>query len=238
MITPYETSSSKKSQVAEMFNNIAHSYDFLNHFFSLGIDKLWRKKAIKMLAPYKPKSVVDFATGTGDFALAALKLNPTKVIGVDISQGMLDIGNRKIRDKKLDATVTLINGDAENLPFEDHAFDAFTVGFGVRNYENLEAGLREMLRVLKPQGVGAILEFSKPKRFPLRQLYFAYFRWIMPTLGKWFSKDKRAYTYLPDSVMAFPEGDDFKAICEKVGFTHIKTKPVTGGIATIYLVQK
>lgn len=221
-----------------MFNNIAAKYDFLNHFFSLGIDHLWRRKAVKMIAPTKPKAVVDFATGTGDFAIASLKMNPDRVVGVDISKGMLEYGNKKIAKRKLDDKVSLIYGDAENLPFKDEEFDAFTVGFGVRNYENLEQGLSEMKRVLKPNGVGAILEFSKPRVFPIKQLYYAYFKWIMPLLGKWFSKDSSAYTYLPESVMAFPEGEDFEDICKKVGFKHLKTKALTGGIASIYLVQK
>lgn len=238
MVTPYKSDNSKKKQVATMFNNIAHNYDFLNHFFSLGIDHLWRRKAIKMIAPVQPKHIVDFATGTGDFAVAALKLNPEKVVGVDISEGMLSFGNKKIAKRKLTDKVTLKYGDAENLPFEDNSFDAFTVGFGVRNYENLEKGLQEMRRVLRPGGLGAILEFSKPKMFPIKQLYYAYFKWIMPLLGKWFSKDNSAYTYLPESVMAFPEGSDFEAILEKCGFHHQKTKPLTGGIASIYLVKK
>ncbi|TXC78549.1 bifunctional demethylmenaquinone methyltransferase/2-methoxy-6-polyprenyl-1,4-benzoquinol methylase UbiE [Luteibaculum oceani] len=238
MVTPYKSDNSKKAQVADMFNNIAAKYDFLNHFFSLGIDHLWRRKAIKMIAPYKPKKIVDFATGTGDFAIASLKLSPEKVVGVDISEGMLSFGNKKIEKRNLQSKVTLKYGDAENLPFKDGEFDAFTVGFGVRNYENLEKGLTEMKRVLRPGGVGAILEFSKPKMFPLKQLYFAYFKWVMPLLGKWFSKDSSAYTYLPESVMAFPEGKDFENICVKVGFKHLRTKPVTGGIASIYLVQK
>lgn len=238
MVTPYNSDSSKKAQVATMFNNIAHKYDFLNHFFSLGIDHLWRRKAIMMIGKCQPKSIVDFATGTGDFALAALKLNPEKVVGVDISEGMLSHGNKKIAKKGLEKKVSLIYGDAENLPFQDNEFEAFTVGFGVRNYENLEKGLSEMNRVLKPGGLGAILEFSKPKMFPIKQLYFAYFKWIMPSIGNWFSKDSNAYTYLPESVMAFPEGKDFEAILKKVGFKHIKTKPLTGGIASIYLVQK
>ncbi|MGB0166314.1 MAG: bifunctional demethylmenaquinone methyltransferase/2-methoxy-6-polyprenyl-1,4-benzoquinol methylase UbiE [Luteibaculum sp.] len=238
MIKPYETEKSKKDEVAEMFNNISHRYDFLNHFFSLGIDHLWRRKAVKLLKPFQPKQVVDFATGTGDFAIACLKLDPDFVTGVDISKGMLSHGNKKVAKRNLQDKVELIYGDAENLPFEENSFDAFTVGFGVRNYENLEKGLAEMLRVLKPGGAGVILEFSKPKVFPLKQLYWMYFKWIMPLLGKWFSKDNSAYTYLPNSVMAFPEGKDFEAILEKVGFKHQKTKALTGGIASLYLVKK
>lgn len=234
-VKPYnKEDKSKKEEVAEMFDNISAKYDFLNHFLSLGIDKLWRKKAIKMLRPLKPKRIIDLATGTGDFAIAALKLNPDEVVGVDISDGMLDMGRIKMKKRKVDHIISMKNGDSEDLPFEDGYFDALTVGFGVRNYENLEKGLAEMLRVLRKDGMAVILEFSKPKKFPIKQLFNFYSKRIIPVLGKSISKDESAYAYLPESVEAFPEGKDFVAILEKVGYRDVKAKPVSGGIATIY----
>lgn len=234
-VKPYnKEDKSKKEEVAEMFDNISAKYDFLNHFLSLGIDKLWRKKAIKMLRPVKPKRIIDLATGTGDFAIAALKLNPDEVVGVDISDGMLDMGRIKMKKRKVDHIISMKNGDSEDLPFEEGYFDALTVGFGVRNYENLEKGLAEMLRVLRKDGMAVILEFSKPKKFPIKQLFNFYSKRIIPVLGKSISKDESAYAYLPESVEAFPEGQDFVAILEKVGYRDVKAKPVSGGIATIY----
>lgn len=221
-----------------MFNNISKRYDFLNHFLSLGIDKIWRKKAIKQLRDIQPKRILDIATGTGDFAIAAMKLNPKEVIGVDISQGMLDVGIEKMKRKGLDHVIQMRIGDSEQLPFEDGYFDALTVGFGVRNYENLEKGLTDMLRVLRPGGKAIILEFSKPKRFPMKQAFGFYSKRIIPFFGKRISKDQRAYEYLPESVAAFPEGKAFTDILEKVGYTKISAKTVSGGIATIYAGSK
>ena len=238
-VKPYnKEDASKKEEVAEMFNNISKRYDFLNHFFSLGIDKLWRKRAIKMLGECSPKRILDMATGTGDFAVAALKLNPEEVIGVDISQGMLDVGIEKMKRKGVDGIVTMKLGDSENLPFEDHYFDGLTVGFGVRNYENLEKGLGEMLRVIKPKGKAIILEFSKPKKFPIKHLFNFYSKNIIPFLGKKISKDGRAYEYIPESVAAFPEGNDFMEIMRKVGYKNVQARRVSGGIATIYSGDK
>jgi len=235
VVKPYnKEESSKKEEVAEMFNNISKRYDFLNHFFSLGIDKLWRKKAINQLRSLQPKRILDIASGTGDFALAALKLNPSEVIGVDISQGMLDVGIEKMKKKGVDGIVKMQLGDSEDLPFEDFYFDALTVGFGVRNYENLNKGLAEMLRVLRPEGKAIILEFSKPKKFPIKQLFGFYSKYIIPFFGKKISKDGRAYAYLPESVAAFPEGKDFINIMEKIGYRDVKAQLVSGGIATIY----
>lgn len=235
VVKPYnKEESSKKEEVAEMFNNISKKYDFLNHFFSLGIDKLWRKKAVKELKEIQPQRILDIATGTGDFALALLKLNPKEVVGVDISQGMLDVGIEKMKKKGVDHIVKMKIGDSENLPFDDASFDALTVGFGVRNYENLEQGLTDMLRVLRPGGKAIILEFSKPKAFPMKQMFGFYSKKIIPFIGKNISKDERAYAYLPESVEAFPEGKNFTAILEKVGYTKVDAKPVSGGIATIY----
>lgn len=237
-VTPYDTEESKKEQVATMFNNIAHKYDFLNHFLSLGIDLIWRKKAIKLLAPKQPKKIIDIATGTGDFALAALKLNPDCVVGIDISQGMIDMGNKKILKKQKNQIINLTIGDSENLQFDDNHFDALTVGFGVRNFQNLRKGLAEMNRVVKPGSYSTILEFSKPKVFPIKQIYNFYFKYILPGIGKIFSKDNSAYTYLPESVNAFPEGEEFMKILNEVGYKNVKQIPLMFGIASIYLVEK
>ncbi len=234
-VKPYnKEESSKKEEVEEMFDNISGKYDFLNHFLSLGIDKIWRKKAIKLLKPFQPKVIMDMATGTGDFAIEALKLNPERVVGVDLSNGMLEVGRKKMKKKSVDNIIEMVQGDSENLTYEDNTFDAFTVGFGVRNFQNLEAGLSEMLRVLKPGGVGLVLEFSKPKKFPVKQYFAFHSRYVIPTIGKAISKDKAAYSYLPESVAAFPEGQDFVDIMAKVGYRDIKSKKVGGGIATIY----
>ena len=237
-VTPYQSDSSKKEQVAKMFNNIAHKYDFLNHFLSLGIDILWRKKAIRLLKPKNPKRIIDIATGTGDFALASLKFNPESVTGIDISQGMIDVGNKKILDKKQNHIINLRLGDSENIEFGDNYFDALTVGFGVRNFQNLKKGLSEMYRVVRPGSSSAILEFSKPKVFPVKQIYNFYFNKILPGVGKIFSKDNAAYTYLPESVDAFPEGEEFISVLKEVGYKNIKQYPLMFGIASIYLAEK
>lgn len=238
-VKPYgDEDKSKKQEVAEMFNNISKKYDFLNHFLSVGIDKIWRKKAVAQLKDIQPKRLLDLATGTGDFALALLKLNPTKIVGMDISEGMLQVGREKMKQKGVSDIILMQLGDSENLPFEDGYFDGLTVGFGVRNYENLEKGLSEMLRVLRPGGRGVILEFSKPKKFPVKQYYRFHSKYIIPFFGKLFSKDTRAYTYLPDSIQAFPEGKDFEAILAKVGYRNVRSKVVSGGIATIYIGDK
>jgi demethylmenaquinone methyltransferase/2-methoxy-6-polyprenyl-1,4-benzoquinol methylase len=238
-VTPYKASDkSKKEQVADMFDNISHRYDFLNHFLSLGIDKSWRRKAVKMIASGNPKKILDIATGTGDFAIASLKLKPNEIIGVDISNGMLDMGREKMKKKGYDKVIILTYGDSESMPFETDSFDAITVGFGVRNFENLEKGLGEMLRVLKPGGKAAVLEFSKPRKFPIKQSFKFYSKYIIPRLGKSISKDEAAYAYLPESVEAFPEGQAFVDILSKVGFKNITRKEVSGGIATIYLGEK
>lgn len=238
-VVPYKKSAdSKKSQVATMFDNISSNYDFLNHFLSFGIDILWRKKAVKILRKYEPKQILDVATGTADFALESMQLNPDKVIGVDISEGMLDVGRVKIKKKGLQKKIELRYGDSEKLPFEDNSFDAITVAFGVRNFENLEKGLSEFKRVLKPDGVAIILEFSKPKKFPFKQLYFFYFKFILPVVGRLLSKDKSAYTYLPESVKAFPDGSNFTGILDKLGFSKSVCKPLTFGISSIYIAEK
>lgn len=217
-----------------MFNNIAGKYDFLNHFLSLGIDKGWRKKAIAEIAKVQPKNILDVATGTGDLAIAASKLNPDKIIGIDIAAQMLDVGRQKLKEKGLDELITMQVGDSEALPFADNSFDAITCAYGVRNFEHLEAGLKEMSRVLRPDGKLAILEFSHPKKFPVKQGYQFYFKYILPTLGKLVSKHSTAYSYLPESVMAFPEGDRFCEILAQCGFKEPKARPLTFGITTLY----
>ena len=238
-VIPYkEKQETKKEQVATIFNNISHKYDFLNHFLSLGIDILWRKKAVRMLAPHQPKKILDIATGTADFAIEALKLNPDEIIGIDISEGMLNVGKEKIKKKGVDNIISLELGDSENLRFETAYFDAYTVAFGVRNFENLEKGLTEMLRVLKPNGTGIILEFSKPRKFPIKQLYNFYFNKILPGIGKMVSKDTAAYTYLPESVYAFPDGEDFVQLLTKIGYKNAKATTLLFGIATIYKASK
>lgn len=235
-VTPYNSQqATKKEQVADMFNNISHTYDFLNHFMSLGIDIIWRKKAINELKKEKPAHILDVATGTGDFAFEALsRLKPQKITGVDISVGMLDIARQKIAKRGLADKFEVRTGDSENLPFESNTFDAVTVAYGVRNFENLEAGLADMLRVIKPGAKAVILEFSKPKSFPVKQLYNFYFHYITPGIGKLFSKDSRAYTYLPESVAAFPDGKNFIALMDKVGYKHTKSRPLMFGICSIY----
>jgi demethylmenaquinone methyltransferase/2-methoxy-6-polyprenyl-1,4-benzoquinol methylase len=229
---------SKKEQVAGMFDRIAGRYDFLNHLLSMGIDKGWRKKAINTLREINPKKILDVATGTGDLAIAALTLQPDHITGVDISEGMMEIGRKKLQDKNLDDKITLQYGDSEALPFEAGDFDAITCAYGVRNFEHLEKGLEQMSRVLRTGGRIAILEFSRPKKFPVKQLYHFYFRYILPTLGKTVSKDATAYTYLPESVAAFPEGAKFCAILEQCGFKEVKAHPLTFGITTLYTGKK
>jgi demethylmenaquinone methyltransferase / 2-methoxy-6-polyprenyl-1,4-benzoquinol methylase len=238
-VVPYkDEKSGKKEQVARMFDNISHKYDFLNHFLSLGIDKLWRRKAISLLKAGAPKVILDVATGTGDFAIQALSLNPDKIFGVDISGGMLEVGRQKIASRNLSGKIELLMGDSENLPFEENKFDAVTVAFGVRNFENLEKGLREIYRVLKPGARLVVLEFSRPRAFPMKQAYKFYFNVILPRVGRMISSDKSAYTYLPESVEAFPDGADFLRILETVGFKNTQCKALTFGISSIYSATK
>ena len=239
-VTPYnKPDSGKKDQVAEMFDNISANYDFLNHFLSMGIDNIWRKKAIDQLKSIKPKTILDVATGTGDLAIMALKrLSPDKIIGIDISKGMLEVGRNKMIAKNLDKSIELLYGDSEQIPFEDQSFDAVTVAYGVRNFENLAIGLTEMSRVIKPGGKAVILEFSKPKKFPVKQAFNIYFKNILPFIGKIVSKDNRAYSYLPESVNAFPEGNDFLAIFKTAGFKNVFQIKLSGGISSIYVGEK
>ncbi|MFT4737236.1 MAG: demethylmenaquinone methyltransferase/2-methoxy-6-polyprenyl-1,4-benzoquinol methylase [Cyclobacteriaceae bacterium] len=234
-VVPYkDKEGSKKEQVARMFDNISPKYDLLNRVLSLGIDITWRKKAIKLLQKDQPKLILDIATGTGDFAIEALALNPDKVIGVDISEGMLDMGRKKLIKKGLSGKIELRSGDSEQLPFDDNMFDAIIVAFGVRNFENLEKGLADIHRVLKPGGKAVVLEFSKPRTFPFKQIYQFYFNWILPKIGKLVSNDNAAYQYLPESVKAFPDGEDFTSILDKIGYQQTTCKTLTLGISSIY----
>lgn len=239
MTVPYKDSEAgKKQQVAEMFNKISKKYDFLNHFLSLGIDIYWRRRAISLLKQDNPKLILDIATGTGDFAIEALKLNPEQVIGIDISEGMLQVGREKIMKTGHDNVIELKLGDSEKLRFEDNKFDSVIVAFGVRNFEELEVGLENMYRVLKPGGKTVILEFSRPHMFPFKQLYDFYFRLILPKIGRIVSGDNSAYKYLPESVLEFPHGDKFLKILENVGFKNNKCIPLTFGITSIYIGLK
>lgn len=238
-VTPYKDSNQqKKQQVEQMFDNIASRYDFLNHFLSVGIDRLWRKKAIRILSKFNTGLLLDVATGTGDFAIAASKLKPSMIVGFDISEQMLNVGRVKAEKLGLSSLIEFVKGDSEAMPFTDGQFDAITVAFGVRNFENLGKGLCEFYRVLNPNGVAVILEFSKPKYFPFKQFYFFYFFTILPLIGKLVSKDSSAYSYLPESVLAFPDDQDFLSILESCGFSRTQQKRLTFGIATIYIAQK
>lgn len=228
----------KKEVVREIFNDIAPKYDLLNHFLSMNIDKSWRRKAMKCIPGDKKELSLDVACGTGDFSIAAYKAGVKQVIGVDISSNMVSIGQKKIREMGLEKVITLQSGDSEHLEFPDDTFDAVTVAFGVRNFEHLEQGLREMHRVLKKEGLAIILEFSMPEHFPMKQFYKFYFRHILPTLGGWISGNKNAYTYLPESVMKFPQGQNFLQILSSCGYTKVRQKKLTFGIANIYIGVK
>ncbi len=235
-VVPYkEDQAGKKAQVAKMFDSISWRYDFLNHFLSAGVDIYWRKKAIRELKELKPALMLDVATGTADFAIQAVRsLNPDKLIGVDISEGMMDLGRKKLAQLGLSDKIELRRGDSENLPFEENKFDAVIVAFGVRNFENLEKGLADMYRVLKPGGKLVVLEFSKPSKFPFREFYGLYFRFVVPVVGRLVSKDRSAYDYLPESVHAFPRGQEFVSILDRLGYKNTTCKPLTFGISSIY----
>lgn len=234
-LKPYNNQpGSKKEQVAQMFNNIAHKYDLLNHTLSLHIDKIWRRKAINILKKRNVKHILDVATGTGDFAIAATSIKGVSIKGIDISEEMLAIGQKKITKKGLEKIIELSLGDSEAIAFPSETFDAVTVAFGVRNFENLQKGLSEIYRVLKPNGIIVVLEFSKPSRFPFKQIYNFYFKYILPSIGKLISKDQSAYTYLPESVQRFPDGKHFVDELLKAGFSEANNRQLTFGIVTIY----
>lgn len=238
-VVPYKHSSqAKKEQIAQMFDNISEKYDFLNHLLSLGIDILWRKKAIQLLKKQNPQIILDVATGTGDFAIEALALNPKKVIGVDISEGMLEQGRQKLQKKGIETRIELQKGDSEKLLFDDNTFDAVIVAFGVRNFGHLQQGLLEMKRVLKPGGTMLILEFSQPEKFPFKQIYQFYFKNILPFIGRVISTDASAYSYLPESVQVFPYGKEFVRILQEIGLQEVLCYELTFGISSIYVGKK
>ena len=238
-VVPYkDIQESKKSQVRQMFDGIAYRYDFLNHFLSFGIDQSWRRKAIRKLGFFKPTTILDVATGTGDFAIAAMKLSPQKIIGVDISQEMLNVGLAKIRNTKFEDKINFALADAENLPFPDNSFDSAICAFGVRNFENPLKGLTEIYRVLIPEGKLIILEFSNPGKFPFKHFYNFYFFTVLPLMGKWISKDKSAYRYLPESVSNFPQGEEFIELLKKAGFSKAGSKLLTFGIVSLYFAER
>lgn len=239
-ITPYKNSNEgKKEQVAQMFNTISGTYDGLNRVISWGSDVKWRKFVVEKVAEIQPKKVLDVATGTGDLAIALTHIKGLHVVGLDISEGMLAVGKEKIEKKNLSSRIELMLGDSENLPFDSASFDAVTVAFGVRNFENLEKGLSEIFRVIRPGGRLVVLETSVPEKFPFKQGYFIYTKFIMPLIGKVFSKDRSAYAYLSKSASAFPYGKKFHEILTNTGFSKTKYYPKTlGGVATIYVANK
>lgn len=234
-VTPYkESTKSKKAQVETMFDNISGKYDFLNHFLSFSLDKYWRRKAIEQLRDDPPDEILDVATGTGDMVKTALRLTPSKITGIDLSEGMLQIARKKKYPSDGKTVISFLKGDSENLPFSDNSYDAATVAFGVRNFENPVKGLSEMHRVLRPGGKLVVLEFSKPTVFPFAQIYRFYFRYILPVFGRLLSKDKSAYTYLPESVNLFPEGEKFVDLMKEAGYSECVFRPLTFGVVTIY----
>ncbi|MDI1257580.1 MAG: bifunctional demethylmenaquinone methyltransferase/2-methoxy-6-polyprenyl-1,4-benzoquinol methylase UbiE [Flavobacterium sp.] len=238
-IKPYKDSElGKKEQVAQMFDNISTNYDGLNRVISFGIDIKWRKKVLKIVADTNPKNILDIATGTGDLAILMAETKAEKIIGLDISAGMLDVGRQKIAAKNLSQQIEMILADSENMPYQDNTFDAITVSFGIRNFETLDKGLSEILRVLKPGGIFVILETSVPVKTPFKQGYRFYSKFILPMIGKLFSKDRSAYRYLSDSASVFPYGETLNNILRKIGFINVKSMPQTFGVATIYSASK
>lgn len=238
-VIPYKDSDlGKKEQVTKMFDAISKNYDGLNRVISFGIDITWRKRVVAILKKKQPGNILDIATGTGDLAINLIKTGAGKIVGLDISPGMLEVGKKKVAEKKLEEIIEMILGDSEKLPFKDHTFDAVTVAFGVRNFETLETGLAEIYRVLKPTGTFVVLETSVPSKTPYKQGYGLYTKYILPTIGKLFSKDRSAYTYLCESASVFPYGEDFNNILHKIGFIAIENKPQTFGVASIYVATK
>jgi demethylmenaquinone methyltransferase/2-methoxy-6-polyprenyl-1,4-benzoquinol methylase len=238
-ITPYKDSGlSKKEQVAQMFDTISGNYDGLNRVISFGIDVKWRKKVLKLVAAKNPNTILDIATGTGDLAILMATTNAKEIIGADISEGMMEVGRKKVTEKNLDGRVQLVYGDSEKLPFADNYFDAITVAFGIRNFETLEKGLADILRVLKPGGIFVILETSVPTKFPFKQGYKLHSKFVLPLIGRLFSKDREAYSYLSESASVFPYGEKLNNILRKIGFIEVKDMPQTFGVATIYSASK
>ena len=238
-VTPYKNSQmGKKAQVTQMFDTISEDYDGLNRVISFGIDIKWRKRVVSIVQKSQPESVLDIATGTGDLAINLTQTGAKNIIGLDISPGMLEVGKKKVAQKKLGNTIEMVVGDSENLPFENDSFDAVTVAFGVRNFENLEKGLSEILRVLAKGGTFVVLETSVPTKFPFKQGYTFYTKYILPAIGKIFSKDRSAYSYLSESASVFPHGEAFNNILRKIGFIEVENKPQTLGVASIYVAKK
>lgn len=238
-IKPYNSEDRKKDQVEQMFDHIAPSYDPLNHILSLGIDRSWRNTAIRWLKPFAPRRVLDIATGTGDFAiLAARKLKPEQLLGVDISEGMMQIARQKVEKEGLSGTIAFQKEDCLHLSLADNSFEAAIIAFGVRNFEDLDASLKEIYRVLTPGGHLVILELSTPVHFPMKQLFGIYSHVVLPTVGKLISKDSSAYTYLPQTIKAFPQGEVMQKILEKAGFADVKFRRLTMGICTLYMAAK
>lgn len=238
-VTPYKDSDlGKKEQVTKMFDTISKNYDGLNRVISFGIDIKWRKKVVEILKKDQPNSILDIATGTGDLAIALTKTGAKKIVGLDISPGMLAVGKEKVTDKSLDNTIEMVVGDSENLVFDANSFDAVTVSFGVRNFETLETGMAEILRVLKPNGTLVVLETSVPTKTPYKQGYNFYTKNILPLIGKIFSKDDSAYGYLSESASVFPHGENFNNILREIGFIDVTNKPQTFGVASIYVAKK
>jgi demethylmenaquinone methyltransferase/2-methoxy-6-polyprenyl-1,4-benzoquinol methylase len=238
-VKPYKGSDlNKKKQVEKMFDTISGNYDGLNRVISLGIDKKWRKKVVQLVVEKKPESVLDIATGTGDLAISFAEFDIPKIVGFDLSEGMLAVARKKVATQKITDKIEFLQGDSEEMPFESNSFDAITVAFGVRNFEELEKGLAEILRVLKPGGIFTVLETSVPTKFPFKQGYFFHTRYVLPLVGKIFSKDKVAYNYLSESASVFPYGEDFNNILRKIGFKEVKNKPQTFGVASIYITSK
>ncbi|MEH6681858.1 MAG: bifunctional demethylmenaquinone methyltransferase/2-methoxy-6-polyprenyl-1,4-benzoquinol methylase UbiE [Sediminicola sp.] len=238
-VTPYKNSElGKKEQVTQMFDTISGNYDGLNRVISFGADITWRKRVVAILKEKKPESILDIATGTGDLAINLMDTGATKIVGLDISPGMLEVGKRKVQEKKLSGTIEMVVGDSEQLPFADESFDAVTVAFGVRNFENLETGLVEIYRVLKKGGTFVVLETAIPTKVPFKQGYLLYTKFVLPAIGKLFSKDRSAYAYLSESAANFPHGRDFNNILEKIGFIAVGNRPQTFGVASIYVATK
>ena len=238
-VTPYkDKEQGKKEQVTQMFDAISGEYDSLNRVISLGIDQRWRRRLVKMVGAKNPQSILDIATGTGDLAIALTKTGAKEVIGLDIAAAMLQVGKEKIKKKNLEQVISMVVGDSEDLPFENDRFDAITVAFGVRNFEDLDRGLKEICRVLKPGGIFAVLETAVPRRTPFKQGYFLYTRYILPAIGRIFSRDRRAYAYLSESAAAFPHGEAFNNILRKNGFIDVVDKPQSLGVASIYIASK
>ncbi|MBB3123922.1 demethylmenaquinone methyltransferase/2-methoxy-6-polyprenyl-1,4-benzoquinol methylase [Mesoflavibacter sabulilitoris] len=238
-VNPYKNSDlGKKEQVTKMFDTISKDYDGLNRVISFGIDIKWRKRVVEIVKKQQPKTILDIATGTGDLAINLAETSAEEIVGLDISPGMLEVGKEKVKAKQLDNRVKMIIGDSENMPFEDNTFDAITVAFGVRNFETLENGLKDILRVLKPGGTFVILETSVPTKFPFKQGYKVYSKFILPSIGRLFSKDKTAYKYLSESASVFPYGEALNNILRNIGFINVEDKPQTFGVATIYTASK